>query len=301
MPVARSGAVPTLRTREDRLAEEIAARRAIAERARQRGDVFDPAELVGAVVVTLGDGARVGRLLRRLASEVAAVVVVDLSSRDDTVVQAERALPGIEPVVLPLKAGYGAAINAGARLLEQPFLLVVHGDARPRPDAVALLLAAVAKDDRHVGCAGVRIISPQGDLEPSAGFRPTLRGRAGARLLKALPRHTRYYVRKPSRFVPHARTDVGWVSDVTMMVRRDAFDEVGGMDEAFFHAYLARDFGLRLRRAGWRVVHEIRAAAIHLDLVDESPGSVRRGRRRFAAAHGARRHLRRVGGGARRR
>ena len=290
-----------MRDREDRLAQEVAARRTIAERARQRGDVFDPTELVGAVVVTFGDGAHVGRLLRRLAREVAAVAVVDLGSKDDSVVQAERALRGVEPVVLPLQAGYGAAINAGARLLEQPFLLVVHGDARPRPDAVQLLLDTVAKDDRQVGCAGVRVISPEGDLEPSAGFRLTLRGRAGARLLRVAPRHTRYYVRKPSLFVPNQRTDVGWVSDVTMMVRRDAFDEVGGMDEGYFHAYLARDFGLRLRAAGWRVVHEIRASAIHLDVVDESAASVRRGRRRFAAAHGARRHLRRLSGAGRRR
>ena len=290
----------TMVDREDRLAEEVAARRTIAARARERGDVFDPTELVGAVVITFGDGDHVGRLLRRLAREVAAIAVVDLGSTDDSVAQAERALPGVDPLVLPLRAGYGAAINAGARLLEQPFLLVVHGDARPRPDAVELLLADVAKDERRVGCAGVRIISPQGDLEPSAGFRPTLRGRAGARLLRAAPRHSRYYVRKPSSFVPHLRTDVGWVSDVTMMVRRDAFDEVGGMDEAYFHAYLARDFGLRLRAAGWRVVHEIRASAIHLDLVDESAASVRRGRRRFAAAHGARRHLRRLGGAGKR-
>jgi N-acetylglucosaminyl-diphospho-decaprenol L-rhamnosyltransferase len=282
-----------MRDREDRLAEEVVARRTIAARARRRGDVFDPAELVGAVVVTFGDGAHVGHLLRRLAREVAAIAVVDLSSKDDTVAQAARALPGVEPVVVPLAAGYGAAVNTGARLLDQPFLLIVHGDARPRPGAIGLLLAAVAPDDGRVGCAGVRVVSPLGDLEPSAGFRPTVRGHVGARLLRSLPRYTRYYVRRPSRFAPHQRTDVGWVSDVTLMVRRDAFDEVGGMDEAYFHAYLARDFGLRLREAGWRVVHEIRAAAIHLDLVDESAASVRRGRRRFAATHGALRHLRR--------
>ena len=93
--------------------------------------------------------------------------------------------------------------------------------------------------------------------------------------------------------MPHERGDVGWVCDVTMLVRREAFDAVGGMDEGYFLAYLGRDFGLRLRKAGWRVVHEIRATAIHFDIVVESRASVRRARRRFAAAHGARRHLHR--------
>ena len=168
----------------------------------------------------------------------------------------------------------------------------MHGDARPRPEAIETLLATVAPPGRKVGCAGARIVSLGGELEPSSGFRPTRRGRVGAAALRRAPRLARPFVRRPAAFAPTARCDVDWVSEVTLLARREAFDAVGGMDDGYFLAFLACDFGLRLREAGWRVVHEVRASTIHYDIVVESKESVRRARRRFAAAHGAR-HRRR--------
>jgi len=260
--------------------------------------VRDPKELVGAVVVTFCDAAHVRPTLRRLAPHVAEVVVVDLSSTDDTLAVVRQALPDVEPVVLPTPAGFGAAVNAGVRLLEQPFTLVMHGDARLRPDSISFLLDDVADDRRHAACAGARLVSPEGIVEAAAGFRPTLRSRAAGVAVRAFPKYLMYYARRPARYAPHARVYVDWVSDTVMMIRRDAFQQVGGMDEGYFLAYGAMDFGLRLRVAGWRVVHEIRARAIHLDNVEESRASVRRARRRFAPAHGARRHLGRLSGRA---
>ena len=48
-----------------------------------------------------------------------------------------------------------------------------------------------------------------------------------------------------------------------MLLRRDAYDDVGGWDEAFPAAYNDVDFCLRLKAAGWRVVYVPDAAVIH--------------------------------------
>lgn len=279
--------------REELLAHEVEARRQV--RQREAPELLDAKRKVGAVVVTFCDASETfERTLSRLKREVAAVRVVDLSSTDDTLEAVARVFPSLVVPVLPLEAGYGRAVNEGAAQLDQRFLLVLHGDTRPRPGAVDHLLEAFGPDRRRVGCAGARLVSEEGEPERSTGFRPTARARLAGRVLKAAPRYTRWYIKRPARFAPIVRTDVDWVSDALMMVRREAFDAVGGMDEAYFLAYGGMDFGLRLRAADWRVVYQMRAGGIHVDHVQESRASVRRAKKRFYATHRSARRTRRA-------
>jgi cellulose synthase/poly-beta-1,6-N-acetylglucosamine synthase-like glycosyltransferase len=48
-----------------------------------------------------------------------------------------------------------------------------------------------------------------------------------------------------------------------MLVRRDAFAEIGGFDEAFAFAFSDVDLCLRLREAGWRVLWTPSAELYH--------------------------------------
>ena len=58
--------------------------------------------------------------------------------------------------------------------------------------------------------------------------------------------------------------DVDWVTGALMIVRRDAIDVVGGMDERYKVAYSEdQDWCCRMWRAGWRVCYVPQAKAIH--------------------------------------
>jgi GT2 family glycosyltransferase len=274
--------------READLAEEAQARSRLGERLRPRQGP-DLHELVGAVVVTFQDRDHVKLTVRRLLRDLGQVVVVDLGSDDGTARALWTAFPTLDVISLEREAGFAAAINAGMSHLTQPFVLAMHGDARLRPGAAERLFDAVRGTRDMIGCAGARLVSPSGLPEYAAGFRPSPRTRLVARLRDLHPSFGRKRLKRPARFAPVVMTQVDWVSAVAMMVRRDAFEQVGGMDDAYFLAYGDMDFCLRLRRAGWRVVCEARARAMHLDRVEESPASRRAGRRRFYRAHGLRR------------
>lgn len=281
--------IPLPPEREGRLGAEAEARRRLG--GRPEPDELPPSrETVGAVVITFNDAAHIAPTIRGLLKEVAQVVVVDLGSKDETVAVVRRRFPGVEVRELSLEAGFGAALNAGAASLHEPFLLTLHGDARLRPGALEQLYATVNDSRQRVGCAGPRLVAPHGVVELSAGFKPTRAWRWRAAWSQLVPRWKLLRPRrKPKRvayFASPVRADVDWVSGAAALLRREAFDEVGGMDQRYFLAYGDVDLGLRLRRAGWTVTYEPRARAIHLDRVDENPRSRRAARRRFEREYG---------------
>ena len=281
---------------EDDLATEADVRSTLDERAR-RPIGPGPRAVAGAVVVAFHDEGHIGVRLRRLMHEVAAVVVVDLSGDDAMRDLAAKQFPGLEVVSLPTEVGFYGAVNEGIRRLDQPFILAMHGDAQLRPRAVDELFSDIAAEQRHVAAAGARLVSVDGLAELSCGFRPTVLRALKAVLHQALLRfRTGKLARAPKRlawFAPLVLTDVDWVAGAAMMVRRDAWEAVGGMDERYFLAWGDVDFCLRLRRAGWGVVYDPRARVIHMDRVDEASTSRRAARRRFRRAHGPLRFLHR--------
>ena len=49
-----------------------------------------------------------------------------------------------------------------------------------------------------------------------------------------------------------------------LLMRRTAFEKVGGFDEAFFFYAEESDLFARLRQAGWRILYEPAASVVHL-------------------------------------
>ena len=56
---------------------------------------------------------------------------------------------------------------------------------------------------------------------------------------------------------------VEWVSGTAMLVRRTAFEEVGGFDEDYFMYVEDVDLCWRLRKAGWDVRYAPTAGVVH--------------------------------------
>lgn len=191
------------------------------------------------------------------------VVVVDNASPDDSrgVALAHATRPRL--VSSPVNGGFGSGCNLGAAATAAEFLWFVNPDARLVQGATARLLARLDRDPR-LGAAGPLVMDPSGQSRAvEAGGEPGLRSIIGHFLLAGrVPVLRRAF---PPMYL--ARGDIAaepdWVSGAAMMVRRIAFEDVGGFDRRLFMYMEDVDICRRMREAGWRIAYEPAAQVSH--------------------------------------
>jgi N-acetylglucosaminyl-diphospho-decaprenol L-rhamnosyltransferase len=139
----------------------------------------------------------------------------------------------------------------------------VNPDARLKRGATAALVGALVESD-GVGAVGARVDGPGGPTgAAAAGFEPSLRSIAG---------HFLFFGRIPGlrgAFRPlqlpgtSAERAPDWVSGAAMLVRRSAFQQVGGFDERLFLYMEDVDLCRRLRERGWTIRYAPEAVVDH--------------------------------------
>ncbi len=196
-----------------------------------------------------------------------AVVVVDYESNKESADALVATNPFITLIRKSTNDGFAVGINCGARAADAPFLLFLNPDCVLEPSACCTL-AAWMEAHPDVGASGPRIRNADGTLQASARRFPDLStaiaGRSSwlTRVLPGNPISKRNLpARDPSLATP---VDVDWVSGACMLVRREAFEAVGGMDEGFFLYWEDADFCRRLKTAGWKTVYVPAAGATHI-------------------------------------
>lgn len=181
--------------------------------------------------------------------------VVDNLSPDGSGPRLEQNLPPEVDVILSqINKGFGAGVNIGARAGNAPYILVLNPDCYPE---IANLHRILEHFHEHadVGLVGAELINPDGSLQYSARtFYSALDVVVRRSFLKHLFPFSRlnrsHLLMRHPRSVPF---DVDWVMGTGFVVRRDLFDRVGAMDEAYFLYMDDVDLCARVHRAGCRV------------------------------------------------
>jgi N-acetylglucosaminyl-diphospho-decaprenol L-rhamnosyltransferase len=115
------------------------------------------------------------------------------------------------------------------------------------------------------------LINPDGSLYPSAREFPRLIDALGHGLFGLVAPRNRFTRRYRMLDSDHRRTTrVNWVSGACFLARRQAWDEVGGFDPAYFMYMEDVDLCWRLGQAGWAVGYEPAAEALHVQGVSAS-------------------------------
>lgn len=160
--------------------------------------------------------------------------------------------------------GYGAAANLGAAGSPAPWLLVCNSDLVWQPGSLDALVAAGEARPR-TGSLGPALLNPDGTIYPSARELPSLTQGAGHAVLGRVwpgnPWTRAYQARQQTTGDERV---AGWLSGACLLLRRQAFEQVGGFDEGYFMFFEDVDLGERLARAGWTNLYVPSAHVTHI-------------------------------------
>lgn len=193
------------------------------------------------------------------------VVVADNKAGSPEEVSGLVSAHGAHHAPMPSNLGYGGAINAAVASLPASveWILVSNPDLVMGEGAIDTLVA-VGEQDAHIGSVGPATLTAEGELYPSARAVPSLRTGIGHALFANLwignPWSRAY---RNDTTVDPVRRDAGWLSGACVLIRRTAFEEIGGFDPDFFMYFEDVDLGYRLGRHGYRNVYEPAAVVTH--------------------------------------
>ncbi len=219
------------------------------------------------VVVNYESGLALARCVADLRSAgLAELVVVDNGSTDGSLAAAEAAVSEVAVVSPGRNLGYGAAANRGVSASAAPLILICNPDLEVPLGAVTALVAAL---DADPGCAlvGPLIRNASGERYPSARRFPSMVDAAGHALLGIFASDNRFTRRYQQADLEESGTDtrtVDWVSGACFLVRRSAFESIGGFDESYFMYVEDVDLCWRIGRSGWSVAYVPGAEVTHL-------------------------------------
>jgi GT2 family glycosyltransferase len=220
------------------------------------------------VIVTHNSRAPVERCLESLERNpprcTAETIVIDNASTDGTAEMIGRRFPRVRLVANEDNRGYSRGVNEGMRLSSAAAILILNPDIIVGDGSIDRLMEFLARTP-EAGIVGAKLVYPDGRLQYSCRsfytvsaliLRRTVLGKLfpGARALRE------HLMLDYDHETPRA---VDWVLGACMLVRREALEKVGAMDERFFLYFEDIDWCYRMRNQGWSVYYVPDSVMVH--------------------------------------
>ncbi len=183
------------------------------------------------------------------------VIVVDNASNDGTPQTITRRYPKIRLTVNDRNRGVAAARNQGIEQAQGQKILILDNDTIVNTKAIRGMMQYLDAHDQ-VGLCSCRMTDALGYVQPSFRPFPSLKSKVlsfmGLRLAKS-----------QFSFDDEGAIEPFYVIGACQMIRREALEQVGALDEAIFYGPEDADFCLRLRQAGWQIKYLPQYSIIH--------------------------------------
>jgi N-acetylglucosaminyl-diphospho-decaprenol L-rhamnosyltransferase len=195
------------------------------------------------------------------------VTLVDNASSDDTVQIIRDSFPAVDVIEAGGNLGFAKAVNLGVASGKDTddYVLLLNPDAVISADDVVLLAASMRREGVQVGAPHV--------AQPAGTFKILELGRFPS--LRAVFYHysglSRFAGRIPSlegqfllkKDAPGSR-DVEWVTGAVLMIKRESFEQLGGLSERWFMYAEDIDLCFRASRSGMRTRYFSNIPAEHI-------------------------------------
>jgi GT2 family glycosyltransferase len=205
------------------------------------------------------------------------VIVVDNASTDDSARMVRSEFPNVELIENPTNGGFSQANNLGLRKLgfkdkgksspDAPrYALLLNPDTVVPPDGLCRMIERVDADPR-VGAGGPRLImlNDKLDLACRRSFpTPEVMFWHVTGLSKLFPKSRLFGRYNMTYLNEHVETEVDCVVGAFMLVRREAIEAAGLLDEAFWMYGEDIDWAYRIKQAGWKVLYYPTVTVLHV-------------------------------------
>ena len=186
------------------------------------------------------------------------VIVVDNASSDDSVAVIKRDFPGVILIENSENRGFAAANNQGMAIAKARYVILLKSDT--------VILVAYAVVHREAAVVGCRVLNSDRSLQRTCFMFPSLLNMnlSSTYLYKLFPRSSFFGRERMSWWDRNDIREVDVVTGCFMLIRREAIEQVGMMDERFFMYGEETDWCYRFKKAGWKVMFTPCAEIIHL-------------------------------------
>jgi GT2 family glycosyltransferase len=202
-------------------------------------------------------------ILRHPPSRPYEIIVVDNASGDGAE-KLQPLFPAVRFLLLRENHGYAAGNNEGIAVARGNRICVLNPDIVVFPESFDKLLAAL-DDDSTLGVVGPKLLNPDRTLQYSCNrFYTPLTPLCRRTALGRLPLGRRILQRDLMMDVDHDHPmDVDWLMGSALLLRRDALDAVGPLDERYFMYFEDMDWCRRFWHHGWKVRYVPEATMVH--------------------------------------
>jgi GT2 family glycosyltransferase len=214
------------------------------------------------------------------------IIVADHGSSDGTLEMLEEFFPDVVVIRNEENLGVARGNNQCIQKSKGRHILILNNDTVVNHDSITAMVDFL---DEHpdAGAVGGNLLNPDGSLQSSFCYFPTLKeeflivSHLGKRFNPIHPSYQEIW--------PEVR-EVDWMSSASILVRREAIEDIGLIDEEYFIYSDETDWQYRLWQSGWKVYYLPEVTTIHYGGGSFEPGSRRftlvyRGRMLFARKH----------------
>ena len=192
------------------------------------------------------------------------LIVVDNASTDDTAKIVQQRFPEAQLFINARNLGYTRASNIGFERASGRYILVLNPDTRLKPGSLERMIEYIGEHPR-VGALGPQLLNPDGSLQPSCRRFPSYRLMLWefTGLSRLFPRHPVFGAWRMGSFDHREIRSVDQPMGACLLLRREALDAVGFMDERFEMFFNDVDLCRRLASAGWDIIFFPQAQVVH--------------------------------------
>ncbi len=193
------------------------------------------------------------------------IIIVDNASDDGSVEFIREKFPAVKLIVNSHNLGFSKANNIGLKEAKGDFILLINPDTIVSEDTFEVLINCLKEHD-EVGMVGCKILNPDGTLQLACrrSFPGPWVSFCKVTGLSTLFPKSKLFAKYNLTYLNENQTyEVDAVSGSFMMIKREVYEKIGGLDETFFMYGEDLDWCYRIQKAGYKVYYVHSTQIIH--------------------------------------